>query len=337
MLAFELPWAFVLLALPPLVAWLTPEFRDESEAVRAPFFRRLVDLTGTLPTEGSVVIRKRGWQKLYHVIGWGLVVTALAKPVWVGEPIVKELPARDLLLVVDLSGSMEEDDFTARSGARMTRLDAAKEVIGEFIEHREADRLGLAVFGQAAFLQVPFTEDRQVVGTLLGELQPRMAGAQTMIGDAIGLAVRIFEPSDKRNKVVILLTDGNDTGSKMPVRRAAQIAGDEGITIHTIAMGDPTTVGEQALDLETLEAVSNVTGGRSFLALDREQLDAVYAELDRLEPERVDTLSYRPKRTLHWVPFAVLLIFAVVLFNVMLRLAGAGSAAGGSTEVGGNA
>lgn len=327
MLAFELPWAFALLALPLFVVWLVPEFRDEGEAVRAPFFKRLVELTGTLPTEGAVVIRKRGWQKLYHIVGWGLVVAALAQPVWVGEPIVQELPARDLLLIVDLSGSMEENDFTGRDGTRITRLEAVKEVVAEFIARRESDRLGLAVFGQAAYLQAPFTEDREVVGSLLGELQPRMAGAQTMIGDAIGLAVRLFEASDKQNKVVILLTDGNDTGSKMPVERAAEIAAEEGITIHTIAMGDPATVGEQALDTAVLEAVSKATGGRSFLALDRDQLDSVYAELDRLEPEHIDTQSYRPKRSLHWVPIAALLVFGSVLFNVMPRFSGLGAAA----------
>jgi len=318
-LAFELPWAFALLPLPVLVLWLVPEFRDESEAVRAPFFKRLVELTGTLPREGAVVIRKRSWQKLYHVVGWLLVVTALARPVWVGEPIVKQFPARDLLLIVDLSGSMEEKDFRDASGVRMTRLDAVKEVVRAFIARRESDRLGLAVFGQAAFLQAPFTEDRDVVGSLLDELRPRMPGAQTMIGDAIGLAVRVFEGSEKQNKVVILLTDGNDTGSQMPVQRAARIASEEGITIHTIAMGDPATVGEQALDTATLDAVAKATQGRSFLALDRDQLDAVYAELDQLEPERIDTLSYRPKRPLHWVPLAASLLFGLVLFNLGLR------------------
>ena len=319
MLEFELPWAFTLLALPIFVAWLAPEFRDKGEAVRAPFFKRLVELTGTLPNEGAVVVRKRSWQKLYHVVGWALVVVALAKPVWVGDPITRTLPARDLMLIVDLSGSMEEKDFIGRDGARIDRLDAVKEVIADFIERRQTDRLGLAVFGQAAFLQAPFTEDREVVGELLDELKPRMAGAQTMIGDAIGLAIRTFEASEKKNKVVVLLTDGNDTGSQMPVQRAAEIAGEEGITIYTIAMGDPATVGEQSLDLEILDAVSAATGGRSFLALDRAELAAVYVELDRLEPERVDTQSYRPKFALHWVPIAALLVFAVVLFNVMLR------------------
>jgi Ca-activated chloride channel family protein len=322
MLAFEWPWAFTLLALPFLVALFFPEFRDQSEAVRAPFFKRLVALTGRLPSAGAVVLPKRNWQKIYHVIGWLLVVTSLAQPVWIGNPIVKEFPTRDLLLIVDLSGSMEEQDFTGADGERTSRLDAVKLVIADFISRRESDRLALAVFGQAAFLQTPFTEDHDVVASLLGEVRPRMAGAQTMIGDAIGLAVRLFEGSEKKNKVAILLTDGNDTGSQMPIQRAAEIAREEGITIHTIAMGDPATVGEQALDIPVLEAVAKATGGRFFLALDREGLESVYAELDRLEPERVDTLSYRPQRSLHWLPLAVLLGFGAILFNVMLQFPG---------------
>ncbi|MDJ0787594.1 MAG: VWA domain-containing protein [Myxococcota bacterium] len=325
MLALDWPLAFVLLPLPLLVLWLVPEYRDESEAVRAPFFRRLVELTGRLPSEGAVVIRKRNWQKLYHVVGWVVVVSALARPVWVADPIEKQLPARDLLLIVDLSGSMEERDFTDALGERISRLDAVKQVVSDFVERRESDRIALAVFGQAAFLQAPFTEDRQVIEALLDELVPRMAGAQTMIGDAIGLAVRLFEGSDKENKVAILLTDGNDTGSKMPVARAARIAGEDGIKIHTIAIGDPQTVGEKAIDEEALEGVARTTGGRSFLALDRAELASVYDELDRLEPEKIDTLSYRPREPLYWMPLAFLLGFAVLLFNVMLRLPGIGA------------
>ena len=108
----------------------------------------------------------------------------------------------------------------------------------------------------------------------------------------------------------------------MPVGRAAQIAAEEGITIHTIAMGDPATVGEQALDVETLERISRTTGGSFFLALDGRELEAIYAELDRLEPDRIDTLSYRPKRTLHWVPLAALMVLGLALFSIMLRVPG---------------
>ena len=144
MLAFELPWAFALLALPLFVTWLVPEYEDQSEAVRAPFFGRLVHLTGKLPSLGAVVVRKRSWQKLYHIVGWAFVVTALARPVWIGEAIVHETPARDLLLIVDLSGSMEEQDFIGVDGERMTRLEAVKLVIHDFIAHMWSGNLSPA-------------------------------------------------------------------------------------------------------------------------------------------------------------------------------------------------
>ena len=318
MLEFDLPLAFLALPLPLLVYLLSPEFRDRGEAVRAPFFTRLVELSGKTPTSGAVILLKRGVQKIIIVLVWLLVVMALARPVWVGEPIVKETSARDMLLVVDLSGSMEARDFEGANGERVTRLDAVKQVLDEFIERRRGDRLGLAVFGNAAYPQAPFTEDYEVVRTLLSELQPRMAGPRTMIGDALGLAIRLFEASESDNKVVLMLTDGNDTGSQMPVTRAAQIAADNGITVHTIAMGDPATVGEQALDIEALEQISAITGGRFFLALDRDELGGVYDELDQIEPELIETLSYQPKRSLFHVPLAIAAALMVLLALIML-------------------
>jgi len=317
-LEFDLPLAFLALPLPLLVYLLSPEFRDRGEAVRAPFFTRLVELSGKTPTSGAVILLKRGVQKIIIVLVWLLVVMALARPVWVGEPIVKETSARDMLLVVDLSGSMEARDFEGANGERVTRLDAVKQVLDEFIERRRGDRLGLAVFGNAAYPQAPFTEDYEVVRTLLSELQPRMAGPRTMIGDALGLAIRLFEASESDNKVVLMLTDGNDTGSQMPVTRAAQIAADNGITVHTIAMGDPATVGEQALDIEALEQISAITGGRFFLALDRDELGGVYDELDQIEPELIETLSYQPKRSLFHVPLAIAAALMVLLALIML-------------------
>ena len=323
MLEFDLPLAFLLLPLPALIYLLSPEFRDRGESVRAPFFRRLVDITGREPTIGAVVLTKRGLQRASIVLIWILIVSALARPVWVGEPIVKETSARDMLLIVDLSGSMEANDFVDASGDKITRLDAVKQVLSDFIERRKGDRLGLAVFGSAAFPQAPFTEDHEVVSALLNEVQARMAGPRTVIGDALGLSIRLFEASDSDNKVVVMLTDGNDTGSQMPVARAAQIAADNGITVHTIAMGDPATVGEDRLDIDALEAISKTTNGRFFLALDRDALDGVYDELDRIEPELVETLSYQPKESLFHYPLGAAAIFALLMaLMMMLRAPG---------------
>lgn len=321
MLEFELPLAFLLLPLPAVIYLLLPDYRDRGESVRAPFFQRLVALTGRKPTRGDVVILKRSLQRFAVVTCWILVVTALADPRWVGEPITRETSARDLLLVVDLSGSMEARDFVRRMGSddeRITRLAAVKLVVGDFIARRKNDRVGLAVFGNAAFPQAPFTEDHDAVLALLQELEARMAGPRTMIGDALGLAIRLFQESDTPNKVAILLTDGNDTGSRMPVARAAQIAADNGITVHTIAMGDPATVGEEALDLPVLENIAETTGGQFFLALDTDELEGVYAELDRLEPALVETLSYQPSRTLFHYPLGASAILTMLLAWIML-------------------
>jgi Ca-activated chloride channel family protein len=320
-LQFEYPWAFALLPLPVLVYWLTADFRDRGKTLRAPFFNRIVGLTGRQPHTGAMVLRKGRLQRGNAVLTWLLVVTALARPIWAGDPIVQEKAARDMLLIVDLSGSMQEQDFTGTSGETISRLDAVKQVLRDFVARRKGDRLGLAVFGDAAFPQAPFTTDHGTVLSLLDELQVGMAGPKTMIGDAIGLSVRLFEGSDTENKVAILLTDGNDTGSKMPVARAADIAADNGVTIYTIAMGDPTTVGEQELDLGTLEGVSAATGGASFLALDRDALETIYDRLDKLEPQILESLSYRPKRPLFHYPLAALMISNLLLSGIMLARA----------------
>jgi Ca-activated chloride channel family protein len=320
-LQFDVPWAFVLLPLPLLVTWLTSEFRDNGEALRAPFFLRLVEITGLSPQSGAVVLRKNRLQRVVGILTWLLVVIALARPIWAGEPITQEKASRDMLLIVDLSGSMKEQDFTNAEGEKITRIDAVKLVLADFVARCEGDRLGLAVFGTAAFPQAPFTEDHDTVLALLEELQAGMAGPRTMMGDAIGLAVRLFDASETENKVAILLTDGNDTGSNMPVGRAAGIAAENGITLHTIAMGDPTTVGEQELDLATLDRISETTGGQRFVALDRNELEVIYTELDRMEPAKLETLSYRPRLQLFHYPLAVMMIAQIGLALAMLLAA----------------
>ncbi len=318
MLEFSAPWALFMLLAPGIVRMLTPEFRDRGKSVRAPFFSRLIRLTGKTPTEGVVLLTKGSIRRMTIFLIWVCIVVALARPEQVGEPVVRESAARDMLLIVDLSGSMESRDFTAADGSSIARLDAVKAVLDEFIERRASDRLGLAVFGNSAFPQAPFTDDHDTVRVLLDELQVRMAGPQTMIGDAMGLAVRLFEASDRDNKTVIILTDGNDTGSQMPVERAARIAADNGITIHTIAIGDPTTVGEEALDIEALESISTIANGRFFLALDRDELENIYAELDRLEPELIETLTYRPRDALFHYPLTLGMLLALALALVMV-------------------
>jgi Ca-activated chloride channel family protein len=321
MLTFDAPWLFLLLPLPLLIHFVLPAHQEQQRALQAPFFDKLVELTGRTPGKGAVIMRAPWYHTIVQSIGWVLLVTALANPQWVGDPIVKIESARDLMLAVDLSGSMEARDFTDAQGNRIDRLEAVKEVLDDFIARREGDRIGLILFGAAPFLQVPFTQDHDTCRILLDEARIGMAGPHTMLGDAIGLGIKLFENSDSENKVLILLTDGNDTGSKVPPGEAASIAAERGITIYTIAMGDPTTVGEEALDIEALERIAQVSGGRFFIANDRQALEGIYEKLDEIEPEQFESLSYRPKKPLyHWpLGLAAVLVLVYQLSRVSAR------------------
>lgn len=326
MFEFDYPWAFAALLL-PLVAWRAlPAYRERFESVRVPRFEQVAAATGQEPSRGGVLLRRNLFQWFVAPLVCLLLVAALARPQYVEPPIVKTESARDLMLAVDLSGSMETTDMTDANGNRVSRLDAVKEVLDDFIDRREADRIGIVVFGTQAFVQTPFTTDHDLLRTLLDQVQPRLAGPQTMIGDAIGTAVKAFENSTARDKVAILLTDGNDTDSRVPPKKAADIAAGRDVTIYTVAVGDPTTVGEAQMDMDTLEAIASITGGAAFRAGDRDQLEGIYRQIDALTPEQIDSISYRPTRPLfHWpVGGALLLVLCyhlgLTLFDSIRRL-----------------
>ncbi len=310
MLTFAHYWIFVLLPAPVVVRLLPPIARRRP-AVRVPFLSRL--LQSRDDNESS--LRQLPFASVAFVVKfaiWTLVVIALARPQWLDPPIERTIPARDLLMLVDLSGSMEHEDFTNAAGEAVDRLAAVKEVMGEFLTRREGDRVGLVVFGNAPFLQVPFTTDLELCRQLLDETEVGMAGPRTALGDAIGLGIQLFDNSDVPTKTIIALTDGNDTASAVPPVEASRIARDREITIHTIAIGDPTSVGEQEIDQESLKEVARVTDGSFFLALDRSQLTEIYAQLEEIETREVNTVSHRPRHDLYFWPMGVALLVSLL-------------------------
>jgi len=323
-LAFEYPWVFLIIPLPILVWVLLPPYREEQEAVRIPFFDQLAELTGLKPTPGAVILKTNILQKLVAPIAWLLIVAALACPQWIEDPIERIESARDLMLAVDLSQSMEVRDFVDPEGNRIDRLEAVKLVLDDFITRREGDRIGLIVFGGAAYPQVPFTLDHASCRILLEQARIGMAGPRTSIGDAIGLAIQQFEAGQVEERVLILLTDGNDTGSKMPPLKAAEIAAQNGILIHTIGIGDPQASGEDKVDLEALGEIAESTGGRSFRGEDLEQLEQIYATLDEMTPHNYERFTYRPKIPLYYWPLGIavgLMVAYHVLMHVLVLLA----------------
>lgn len=317
MFEFSYPWIFLLLPLPLLVRWLVPAYQESQDSIRVPFFQRLVELTGQKPKKGAVILQRVLFQKLWVPMSWMLVVCALAKPLWIGEPIEHTKSARDLMVAVDLSGSMEIADFKGDDGKQISRLDAVKQVLAEFAEQREHDRLGLIVFGDSPYLQAPFTDDHRTWLKLLDETEIAMAGQSTMFGDAIGLAIKLFEASNTESRVLIVLTDGNDTGSKVPPVEAAKVAESKNVTVYTIAIGDPETVGEEALDLEVMQSIAEITGGAFYQALDSAQLQQVYKDIAALEPEEYESLSFRPRQSLHHYPLSIIIIGYLLFFMLM--------------------
>ncbi len=312
MLQFTYPWLLVLLPFPWLVSKLLPPYPELITTVRVPFLSRMAALSGHQPGNTASPIPTPRIQLLMHLLVWMLLLTGLAQPQWLEDPIHKDIPMRDLLVAVDLSGSMETRDFTAINEDPVDRLTAVKEVLDEFLARRINDRIGLIVFGSAPFVQVPFTEDNDVVRQLLNELSVRMAGPRTMLGDAIGLGITLFDRSEVEERIMILLTDGNDTGSLIPPNRAAEIARDKDVVLYTIGVGDPSAAGEGPLDETVLKRMAEITGGQYFHAADRIELEHIYTELDKLTPKKVETISHRPKQELFYWPLGTALLITLL-------------------------
>jgi Ca-activated chloride channel family protein len=316
-LTLALPWVLLVVPLPWLIARLLPPSGAESgAALRLPFLAELEQLGATREATHSRLRLVLAW------LAWLLLVAAAAQPQWLGDPIKLPVSGRDLMLAVDVSGSMAEEDYSL-NGRSATRLDVVKTVAGRFIEQRDGDRLGLILFGSRAYLQTPLTYDRQTVAQMLNEAVIGLAGRETAIGDAIALAVKRLREQPEDNRVLILLTDGANTAGNIAPLDAARLAAGEHIRIYTIGIGSGQ-VGVRTpfgtllqsgnnLDPQTLKAIARTTGGRYFEATNTAQLETVYSELDRLEPSVRDTLTYRPKTALYYWPAGAALLIALAL------------------------
>lgn len=313
MLTFAYPWLALLLPLPWLAWRLVPPYAASRRGVRVPFFAALVVLTGQQPRPGVVVGRRGLLRGIVLAACWLLALAALMRPQWVEPPLHRDKPARDLLLLVDLSGSMATQDFTDASGAKVDRLAAVKQVLDDFLARRQGDRVGVVVFGDAPFTLVPFTSDLALARRLVNEMQVGMAGPRTALGDAIGLGVNLFARSTVPARTIIALTDGNDTASKVPPADAARVARDHRIVVHTVAVGDPAAAGEDKLDEAALRDVATATGGGFYRALDRTQLADIYRRLDQVETRKVDTVTFVPRTDLYWLPLLAAILLSMVL------------------------
>jgi len=314
----DYPWLLLLLPLPWLAYRFLPAYNEARSAVRVPFFGAMSRAVGEAP--GTAGSRRNRWQLLLNVLVWALILLAVSRPVYVEKPIERQQPVRDLMLAIDLSQSMETEDFTNAQGEKINRLAAVKDVVQGLIDKRKDDRIGLIVFGSGAYPQAPLTLDHASLSLLLADTGIGMAGPNTAIGDAIGLSLKLLDKAHEQEKVLILLTDGNDTSSAITPDHAAEMAANKGVVIHTIGIGDPDASGEAKVNLQGLEQLANTTGRRFFRAEDRAALDQVYTTLDQLTPHQVKTLSHQPQRELFYWPLgAALLLLALYQLGALLN------------------
>jgi Ca-activated chloride channel family protein len=311
MLQLAWPWALAAVVLPLLAAGLPRAPARQAGALRVPFFQQV----RAWPVQDASPYRR--WPLWIAVVAWLFLVAAAARPQWVGEPVNLPLTGRDLMLAIDLSGSMAERDLTL-GGSSAARLTVVKQVAGDFIERRNGDRLGLVLFGTKPYLQVPLTFDRAVVRALLDEAVIGLAGSATALGDAIGLAVKRLRERPAASRVLVLLTDGaSNTGNLEPLQ-AARLARVHGLRIYTVGVGaaapEPQSLDAMArlqglhLDEAVLRGIAEVAGGRYFRARNTAELVAIYALLDELEPVVSDTELLRPVSELFYLPLALAML-----------------------------
>lgn len=302
MFELALPWALLLLLLPPLIWYVLPQTKTQAQAaLNVPFFGALKAIVETEKQDISAY-------KLLVLptVIWFLVVFALAGPRWIGEPQPIMREGYHIMMALDLSGSMEIPDMLLH-GRPTSRLAVVKGAAKEFIENRTGDRIGLVVFGTNAYLQTPLTYDKHNLLMRIDDATAGLAGKTTSIGDAIGLSVKRLSEMPKKGRIIILLTDGvNNSGVLNPLK-ATELAKDEDIKIYTIGLGseaDPRALasgfilanGSADLDEDSLKQIAQMTGGRYFRATDTESLNSIYKTIHELETVSQEQATIRPQK-----------------------------------------
>ena len=314
---FLWPLIFLITPLPLLVYWLLPRAEGNTpQAIRMPLYTKLQTQLDDNKNKNTT----SHWRVWLAIIIWLLLVAAAARPQTIGEPVALPVQGRNLMLAVDISGSMQEQDMQLGSQL-VSRLTAVKAVAGNFIERRAGDRLGLILFGQQAYLQAPLSFDRDTVRTLLDESVIGLAGNETAIGDAIAIAVKRLRQQPEGNRVLILLTDGANTAGYISPLKAAELAKEEGIRIYTIGVGADRQISRffgqsinlgSSLDEGTLQQVAKITGGDYYRARDLRALQSIYKKLDQLEPQAKDTVFYRDIHEWYAWPLGLALLLSML-------------------------
>ncbi|MFV0483445.1 MAG: VWA domain-containing protein [Bacteroidales bacterium] len=315
---FEIAYwqVFFLLPLPLLVYMLVPPLKVRSASLFLPTYKKAIVYTGQKPRRAALVQRRNIPMWLGMHLAWILILLALSSPRLVGEPEMKVKTSRNFLVVADISFSMAQKDWYV-DGKKVRRWDGVKDVMHEFINKREGDRMGLIFFASNAYVQAPFTPDLQVVDQMLEEADVGMAGQMTYLGKAITKGVEMFDKDTISTKVMLLLTDGVDAGTDILPMDAADMAKLDSVKIYTIGIGNPGSGGSD-LDERTLQDIAEITSGQYFRAKDQKRLEEIYAELDKLEPIEYEEEQNRPITHLYHYPLLAALALLMFMHTVQL-------------------
>ncbi len=324
MIEWTWPWLLLLAPLPWLVGRVAPPASSQQPALRAPFYQEWRQLS---EAQGRRAVRRDLARAILLWLLWLLLLTAAARPLWIGEAIELPNSGRDLMMAVDISGSMQIEDMQVGQSLQ-PRMEAVRQLGADFIGQRAGDRLGLILFGTNAYVQSPLTFDTATVKRFLLEAQIGFAGKETAIGDAIGLAVKRLKDQPAESRVLVVLTDGQDTASSVKPMDAAKLAASLGIRIYTIGIGAdalnlPGLFGSSfgsrqvnpsaELDEAGLQEIARLTGGQYFRARNPQELARIYQLLDQLEPQEQAAATYRPRQSLGYLPLLAALLASFLL------------------------
>lgn len=314
MFEFGNPWAFWFTPLPIIIYVLLPAAYQRSEALMVPFLTRASKATGIKPKSGAWISKRNVYQWVILFLVWIAFIAGFARPQLVAQPEMKVKTARSFVIASDISFSMANKDWIVDS-INYTRWEGVKQVLSKFIETREGDRLALVFFGTNAYVQTPLTTELSVVKWFLDETDVGMAGQMTSIGKAIGMSMKMFDQDTIENKVMLLLTDGQDGGKGVTPIDAAYLAKTDSVKIYTLGIGNPDANGSD-LDEETLKEISEITGGRYFRAMDKSQLEQAAKELELLEPMEFEEEEYKPITPLFYYPLIIAFVLALLLLLI---------------------
>jgi Ca-activated chloride channel family protein len=319
MIQLAWPWMALLLPLP----WLHYRLRGVAAPAGAAIFLPFVAALGA--TFGKRAPSGIGRHTLFAAL-WCLLVLAAMRPQWLGDPLPAPTTGRRIILAVDVSGSMSTPDMANNS----SRLQVVQQVAGKFIDGRQGDQVGLILFGTQPYVQAPLTQDLVTVHRFLNEAVVGVAGPETAIGDAIGMAIKGLRVEARaagasaagaaaasQRTVLILLTDGQSNAGVVQPLQAARFAGGVGLRIYTIGVGAAAQPGffgvrgNNDLDEATLQQIASITGGQYFRATDASALQSVYRQIEKLEPVAGREQWLRPVDEWFLYPLAAALILSV--------------------------